>query len=312
MQRHEVLVIVVLLVIIVVAIQSRSTTATSSIPVLVTPTNGFRLMDKQHIPVSFPESCCHNESTFALVSTSTLSPTMLAAAPMRSGLLTSVWNESVKVVDQGPFGSCTAFAVRYAYLIKMGGPEPSCAFWYASSRSQLGMSVANDGGSTLAATMKVLTTKPTWAEIQWPYTAYNILHNPNPQGTATVQFSASDTIKYSRPLPSTFRSPSAAVLQDFLSWIQTCINAGRSVLISIPVYSNFETYTAMSTGVIPNPSGKYLGGHAICLTGYTLGNNVNSSRFTFVNSWGTYTGLNGVFTIPYQYIGSYAAEAWSL
>ena len=268
-------------------------------------------MDKQHLAVPFPDKHEHNEGSFALLSTSSLGSNMMSMNS-RVALITSVWNGSVKVVDQGPFGSCTAFATRYAYLIKNGGPEPSCAFWYASSRAKLGISVSNDGGSTIAATMNILTTKPTWAEIQWPYTARNILRTPNPEGTASIQYTTDDTIRYGAPLPSTYRKPSANVIENFLSWIQTCINAGRSVLIAIPVYSNFDTYQVMSTGVVPNPKGTFLGGHAICLTGYTLGTTTANSTFTFVNSWGTYTGLSGIFTIPYQYIGAYSVEAWSI
>jgi C1A family cysteine protease len=65
------------------------------------------------------------------------------------------------------------------------------------------------------------------------------------------------------------------------------------------------TIAAMTTGTIPMPNTKreqLMGGHAICLTGY----NDTTSLFTFTNSWGTYTGISGRFTIPYNYVGSSA------
>jgi C1A family cysteine protease len=52
------------------------------------------------------------------------------------------------------------------------------------------------------------------------------------------------------------------------------------------------------------PSGRLLGGHAICLTGFIQNVNPTLSTFTFCNSWGTYSGNLGMFTIPYAYIGN--------
>ena len=52
----------------------------------------------------------------------------------------------------------------------------------------------------------------------------------------------------------------------------------------------------------------------ILFTRYVTGYNDATQTFTFYNSWGTYTGINGRFTLPYAYASNpkYAGEYFSL
>jgi len=158
------------------------------------------------------------------------------------------------------------------------------------------------------------------AEQEWPYSAYNILRPTQPvdlpdvpttRAYTTVAAGLNTPKPYSSKLPSTTTLKSAALItavDAFVLWVQNELRAGRTVIVSIPVYQNFDTYDVLSSGTVPMPRGQMIGGHAIALVGYTP----SSSRFNFVNSWGTYTGIGGHFTIPYEYIGRFAAEAFSL
>ena len=92
----------------------------------------------------------------------------------------------------------------------------------------------------------------------------------------------------------------------------------RPIMVGIKLYQSFYTAsyaTGSNRGVVPMPSGyltgrtdllirtsdineNEVGGHAVCLCGY----NDATERFTFVNSWGTSVGNNGLYTIPYEYM----------
>jgi C1A family cysteine protease len=215
----------------------------------------------------------------------------------------NLWTGAVPVLDQGPFGSCVAFSARYAHMIRLSNQnmplvEPSCAYWYSIARQRIGISSSNDSGTTLAAMAWTLTNKPVVSETSWKYTAYNILRQaPNLSGSAPYDNSA--VTVFSRPNRNT---------TTFLAWVKAQLLNTKSVVIGIPVYSNFEWYSTIASGVIPMPRGSYLGGHAITLVGYSDA----AQRFNFVNSWGTYVGLSGLFTIPYNYVKNYTFEAYSL
>jgi len=73
----------------------------------------------------------------------------------------------------------------------------------------------------------------------------------------------------------------------------------------LPVFAAVPVYDASwrSNGKIKMPSGKFLGYHAIVITGYNLDNKV----FEFKNSWGDDWGDNGYGTLPLSYP---IPEAW--
>jgi len=216
----------------------------------------------------------------------------------------NVWNTSIEVRDQGPWGSCTAFATRYAYLINLAKTEaivePSTAFWYAKARLlNPGKVPLTDSGTRLSSVMSVLSACGTLPESAWLYTAQNIFALPNSAPSATTK------LTQMRALPISIS------LAANLAALKTGLSSGHPVLISIYVYASFMTRAVFTTGVVPVPKrgDTLLGGHAICLTGYSD----SSQTFSFYNSWGTYTGIGGLFTIPYAYASSpnYAGEYFS-
>ena len=213
----------------------------------------------------------------------------------------NVWNPLIQIRDQGPWGSCTAFSLRYAYLINQlksedAIEEPSTAFWYAKARQLYPGMPLKDTGTSLKSVVSVLNNQGFVSETMWPYSAKNIFVLPQemPQ--------TSDSM---RALPVT------NLLSKNLFTLKEALAIGNPVLIAIRVYSSFLTNTVFTTGVIPLPkkNERLLGGHAICLTGYSD----YTQTFSFYNSWGTYVGLNGLFTLPYAYASSpqYSGEYYS-
>jgi len=263
------------------------------------------------------------------------SPTTRAIQPRNT-----VWpnTNAPAIVDQGQWGSCTAFSVRYAYMLwlaKRGLPvvEPSTAFWYAKSRALLGLLPLRDMGSTTAANVAVLTTIGSLTNEQWPYTAPNIFRLPStgtptfaPGINAPTFFASTGTWTGFKRLPSVSATGRIPKWQNQADLFASEIDAGRAVLVSFNVYSNLNS-TLLTTGVWTQPSGALRGGHAICLIGYVRGTTPDKSVFTFFNSWGSYSGyytttgngtitagIPGLFSIPFNYIANtqYASDFWSL
>lgn len=239
-----------------------------------------------------------------------------------------------EVVDQGEWGSCTAFSMRYAYLLwlKKHNPavtviEPSTAYWYAKSRRLIFPSgTLKDTGSTTSATVSIVTSSGTPSNAAWLYTAPSIFADP-PNTliipppvtgiTSPYTFTANGNFAGFKQLPSVAGIGANPKWQNQAELFISEINAGRAILSSINVFSNLTTQTLI-TGVFPSPSGKALGGHAICLIGYVRGATYADSVFTFYNSWGLYSGfynnVPGLFSIPFSYVAnsSYAGDWWSL
>ena len=217
-----------------------------------------------------------------------------AAAPLPSKQ--NNWIEAVPVVDQGPWGSCTAFAMRYAYMLwyhRNNGtlpPEPSVAYWYAQSRIRLlGRAALSDMGSTTAATVWVLANLGTPTNTTWPYTAANVFIRPTLSTLTMTKISVPQAV-------TTFKNP-----VNTLEVLKLVLADNKTLLASIMVYSSMMTTKVFVTGVVPMPNlgrESLQGGHAIAITGYDDA----TQRFMFRNSWGSYDGINGEYTIPYNYI----------
>lgn len=216
------------------------------------------------------------------------------------------------ILDQGIWGSCTAFSTKYAYYFWMNraGHTPldiSPAFTYAQSRlaGNFGLS---DVGSTNVATVSVYHNLGVVAESAFPYWAKNIFINPST--IAGLVASAAHKCTFTS-IP--FSTTSATTLTR----IKTALQTGP-VVIGIVLFNSHMTTSALTTGVWGMPTNADLksgpvGGHSICLTGYT------GSVFTFHNSWGVYCGLGGTFTIPQAYITqltkgtpTYAFDMWTV
>ena len=220
----------------------------------------------------------------------------------------------IPVDDQGQYGSCTAHAMRYAWsLMKyyesplVRAQPPSRAYWYAMSRQRLGDNLQNDYGSTNAATVWALANKGQLPESLYPYTAQNITHVPP---TATITAAAPGKRTLVSPYGAFVFSSNTGITQNALI---AALAAKRCIIVGIAVYSSFQSHSVLTSGIIPLPNTRteqFLGGHAICISGY----NTMTQRFSFRNSWGTTYGVGGTFTIPFAYITntSLTFDAWVL
>lgn len=243
----------------------------------------------------------------------------------------TVWPATLAplVVDQGQWGSCTAFAMRYAYMLWLARQnlslvEPSTAFWYAKSRQALSSAALSDRGSTNSATVSVVLRNGVPSEAQWPYTARSVFTVPPSFAVAQVPGIATAF----KRIPAYAASATAPRWQNQAEAFVAEIDAGRSILVAFNVYSNMMTNAVLISGVIPMPAGSLKGGHAVCLIGYVRGSSPANSVFTFYNSWGLYSGgfssngstaassalIPGLFSIPWAYIAnsSISGDWWSL
>jgi C1A family cysteine protease len=226
-------------------------------------------------------------------------------------------------VDQGMWGSCTAFSMRYAYMAWLDKNsktviEPSTSFWYAKSRKLLSSGSLKDNGSTTTATVNVVRTNGTPTTEQYPYYSYTILQNaipstftppvggPDPLIAAPIATTGNPTgFKKLFPVKPVARIPAWQTQADAFC---AEIDLGRSIMISVLVYSNIYNQSVALTGVVNNPAGYFVGGHAICLSGYDK----NRKVFTFYNSWGSYSGYvnntPGLYSIPFSYAANSAID----
>lgn len=85
-----------------------------------------------------------------------------------------------------------------------------------------------------------------------------------------------------------------------LNTIKSWLRLNKPVVFGFDVYDSFYSDSTTNTGVVnlPEDDDTFLGGHEVMLVGY----NDSTSRFEFMNSWGTDWGNNGFGTIPYEYV----------
>ena len=92
---------------------------------------------------------------------------------------------------------------------------------------------------------------------------------------------------------------------------QALIN-GFPFVVSILVYSSFETTQVAINGYVPmpQPNETLLGGNAILCVGY----NEIKKVWIMRNSWGNQWGDKGYFYLPYQYLinPNLASDLWVL
>ena len=229
--------------------------------------------------------------------------------PTRVNLWSRKGADLISVDDQGPFGSCTACAMRYAWRLWRNRLDPNRAplapsrtFWYTESRLRIGEKLHLDRGSTNAATVWTLRNMGMVAETSWPYTRENIFRRALP-----VVLHSGLANRSSQPTALRFFQTPAHTIQS----MRTALAQGKSIVMAVLVYASFMSTTVIASGRIPLPNPRrerLLGGHAITLTGYDF----NKAVFTFRNSWGSRVGAQGHFEIPFAYVSnpSLAGDAW--
>jgi C1A family cysteine protease len=89
-----------------------------------------------------------------------------------------------------------------------------------------------------------------------------------------------------------------------------CLAEGFPFVIGLSIFDRFESDYVRRTGIVnmPERSEASRGGHAVCVVGY----NKKDSRFIVRNSWGALWGMDGYFTIPFDYVAGYGRDAWTI
>lgn len=197
------------------------------------------------------------------------------------------------VYDQGQLGSCTANAFCGAYRImeniKTGNVsfEPSRLYLYYYERL-LENTVNEDSGADVIDGESYVKQNGICSETSWPYdiTKYTV----QPPANCTTE-AVNHKISSYQTIP---------IDNNLINNIRQSIDNQTPVLIAISVFDSFESDFTAQTGMvtIPKPNEQSLGGHEMCLVGYTD----SKKLFTVLNSWGPNWGNGGFCYIPYDYL----------
>jgi C1A family cysteine protease len=204
--------------------------------------------------------------------------------------------------DQGSLGSCTsnaiAGALQFLELKEHEHPAvmPSRLFIYYNERVLEG-SVSSDSGAQIRDGIKVVVKEGYCAESEWPYVENRFADKPPARCYA-------DALK--ERVSQYLRLPRELVP------LLACLASGYPFVFGFSVYASFESPQVKATGVVnlPEPGEDFIGGHAVVACGYDQA----QRRFIVRNSWGSDWGMQGYFTMPFEYLTDpgLAADFWTL
>jgi C1A family cysteine protease len=194
------------------------------------------------------------------------------------------------VFDQGELGSCTANAIGGAIefdQMKQALTDvfvPSRLFIYYNERVIEG-TVDEDAGAMIRDGIKSVARQGAPHESLWPYVMTRF--RTRPSSAAYTDAAKHTAVLYQR------------VTRD-ITQMKGCLASGYPFIVGFSVYESFETQAVAATGhaPMPKPSETLLGGHAVLAVGYDDAN----LWFVMRNSWGARWGLEGYFTLPYEYL----------
>ena len=194
------------------------------------------------------------------------------------------------IYNQFNLGSCTAQAIAAAFhferLDATQSPDfiPSRLFIYYNERVLEG-TVKYDAGAYLRDGLKTLSKQGVCPESVWTYDISKFAKKPTAK--AYSQALKYNGIAYSR-------------VGRNLNLFKRAIFERNLIVLGIAVYESFLTPEVASSGIVPIPlrSESLMGGHAICLVGYSD----EKQSFIARNSWGTTWGKGGFFFLPYEFI----------
>jgi C1A family cysteine protease len=197
------------------------------------------------------------------------------------------------VRDQGEEGTCVAFAVacgmkEYQEAMDYNAAiEMSPRFLYSSCKMIDGY--PDEEGTTVRTAMKVLKKRGTCRERFWPYRPHQ-KDGPRPGA---------------RKDAARFKEKSYARILNLPELKMSLASKGPCVC-GVKVFGGMMK---TRTGVVPMPRKDEapLGGHAICLVGYSD----KKKLVKFKNSWGKRWGEGGYGYLPYKYIDKFMMDAWS-
>ena len=194
------------------------------------------------------------------------------------------------VYDQGQLGSCTANSIGAAFeyeLMKQKAKSifmPSRLFIYYNERV-IEHTVSSDSGAMIRDGIKSINKQGVCPEKMWPYNVDMFTKKPSAECYSDA--SKHQVTSYHR-------------VSRKLEQMQSCLAEGYPFVFGFTVYESFESEAVAKSGILnmPKHSEKSVGGHAVLAVGYDNKN----KRFTIRNSWGNKWGMQGYFTIPYEYL----------
>jgi C1A family cysteine protease len=202
------------------------------------------------------------------------------------------------VEDQGALGSCTAQALagNIEFIDNMADGEytdTSRLFIYYNERALEG-TVDYDSGASLRDGIKTLRNDGACHEDAWPYVITRFDEKPP---AACYEQARKHIIKSYHRIGS---------IREML----VCLADGYPFVFGFAVYESFESAEVARTGVarLPKKGERMLGGHAVMAVGYDQ----PAKRFLARNSWGGSWGMDGYFTLPFQYLETLADDFWTI
>ena len=207
------------------------------------------------------------------------------------------------ILDQGIYGSCTAFASVGAmeFLMKKTNTRSiklSEKFAYYVARVNIeGVAVPPaDDGAYLCDALKGLVKYGSCLSNTCPYVRCN-------DAPSIAAYSQAPSYQV-----TTYAQIDDMATRNALDVIKTTLSAGYPVIAGFTCYSSL--YNAVK-GVIPEPklNEQVIGGHAVLIVGY----NDITKQFKFKNSWGSSWGANGYGFLPYSYyLNGDMTDIWTI
>ena len=194
------------------------------------------------------------------------------------------------VYGQGTLNSCTANAIAAAIefdQIKERRSErfrPSRLFIYYNERA-LEHSTRSDSGAQIRSGMKTLAKLGVCPEPFWPYRIRQFRKKP-------LRRCYSDAAGH--PALTYHRVPRS------LPTLRACLASGYPFVFGFMVFESLHSPQVTRTGRagMPIKHDKIRAGHAVLAVGY----DDSEKRFILRNSWGKKWGMQGYFTLPYDYL----------
>ncbi len=205
------------------------------------------------------------------------------------------------VKDQGQEGSCTGHAAVAAceYVENVEGEvfiSLSDQFAYYNERLLEG-DTDQDAGGEIRDVIKSVVEFGICEENLWPYIEAKFAVKPSLEAYSNAL--THKALMYHRV---------AQTENDMLHRLAS----GFPIVVGINVYDSFESDEVAKTGIVPMPciGENNLGGHAVLVVGYDR----NARTFLMRNSWSANWGMEGYFTIPFDYLlnPDLAEDFWTI